>query len=287
MRTHPENKVFDHGLELGQSVSSTSLKEIFKHNINGGMKRSLETNTLVLISDHYKSPYSDKWKDGILHYNGMGLLGDQKLNSQNKTLAESPTNGVKVYLFEANKGIGYKERFIFMGEVELVGEPYQEKQVDEQGTLRNVYVFPLRPVTPVDQLPLQSQDSLETVYESEKKKIREMNITNVKLKATSFNDVPSTRLVTTTYIERNAYVSEYTKLRAKGICDLCEEDAPFYTAKGIPYLETHHIDWLSLGGKDSIENTVALCPNCHRKMHSLNDKRDVKKLKDKYSKRLI
>ena len=37
--------------------------------------------------------------------------------------------------------------------------------------------------------------------------------------------------------------------------------------------------WLSQGGQDSIENTVALCPNCHRKMHIINDQADVAKLK--------
>lgn len=31
-------------------------------------------------------------------------------------------------------------------------------------------------------------------------------------------------------------------------------------------METHHVVWLSQGA-DSVDNTVALCPNCHRKMH--------------------
>ena len=31
---------------------------------------------------------------------------------------------------------------------------------------------------------------------------------------------------------------------------------------------------LSKGGEDSEHNTVALCPNCHRKMHILNNKSD-------------
>jgi 5-methylcytosine-specific restriction endonuclease McrA len=35
------------------------------------------------------------------------------------------------------------------------------------------------------------------------------------------------------------------------------------------------------GGEDSIENAVALCPNCHRKMHVLNLTPDIKKLNDK------
>ena len=44
---------------------------------------------------------------------------------------------------------------------------------------------------------------------------------------------------------------------------------------GEPYLEAHHVKWLGDGGSDSIDNTVALCPNCHRKMHSLNLSADV------------
>ena len=53
----------------------------------------------------------------------------------------------------------------------------------------------------------------------------------------------------------------------------------FSDKEGKPYIETHHIDWLSKGGEDTIENTVALCPNCHRKMHIINSEKDVEKLK--------
>lgn len=78
--------------------------------------------------------------------------------------------------------------------------------------------------------------------------------------------------------ERNKYVSDYAKTRAKGFCQLCGKPAPFKDPEGKPFLETHHIQWLSKGGADSIDNTVALCPNCHRRMHILNDPKDIKKL---------
>jgi len=71
------------------------------------------------------------------------------------------------------------------------------------------------------------------------------------------------------------------KRRANGFCQLCEEPAPFKDKKGEPFLESHHIVWLSKGGDDTIENTVALCPNCHRKMHSLNLKSDINHLEEK------
>ena len=61
----------------------------------------------------------------------------------------------------------------------------------------------------------------------------------------------------------------------------------YHTKNNKPYLEAHHLKWLSKGGTDTIDNVVALCPNCHRKMHELNDKDDIKKLKmvlDEYNK---
>ncbi|WP_408869546.1 HNH endonuclease [Commensalibacter communis] len=58
------------------------------------------------------------------------------------------------------------------------------------------------------------------------------------------------------------------------------------TLKGVPYLETHHIQWLSRGGSDKLENMVALCPNCHKKMHILNDEKDMDFLMKQVEKRI-
>lgn len=57
--------------------------------------------------------------------------------------------------------------------------------------------------------------------------------------------------------------------RCGGICELCKESAPFFTKYGDPYLESHHVTPLSAGGVDHMDNIIALCPNCHRKVHYL------------------
>jgi hypothetical protein len=36
---------------------------------------------------------------------------------------------------------------------------------------------------------------------------------------------------------------------------------------GSPFLETHHLIRLADGGPDTVENAVAVCPNCHRRLH--------------------
>jgi len=46
-------------------------------------------------------------------------------------------------------------------------------------------------------------------------------------------------------------------------------------------LESHHVIWLSRNGEDTIYNTVALDPSCHRKMHILDLVSDVEKLFEK------
>lgn len=71
---------------------------------------------------------------------------------------------------------------------------------------------------------------------------------------------------------------EYVKRQAQGYCDLCEQPAPIANKDQQPYLECHYVIWLSQNGADSLDNIVALCPNCHRKMHIVQDENDIKKL---------
>ena len=94
------------------------------------------------------------------------------------------------------------------------------------------------------------------------------------------NTNPKGKIMTTSSYIRNTYIAEASKRRANGICQLCGQPAPFNDKNGNPYLESHHIIWLSEGGPDTLDNTAALCPNCHKKMHVGNDINDVKKLQD-------
>lgn len=67
---------------------------------------------------------------------------------------------------------------------------------------------------------------------------------------------------------RNQYVIAERLERANGTCDGCGADAPFLRARDqTPFLEVHHVIPLAEGGSDTVENTKALCPNCHRKEH--------------------
>jgi 5-methylcytosine-specific restriction protein A len=67
---------------------------------------------------------------------------------------------------------------------------------------------------------------------------------------------------------RDGYVRAATLKRANGKCERCKRDSPFISkSTGLPYLEVHHKIMLANDGEDTLENTIALCPNCHRYLH--------------------
>lgn len=76
-------------------------------------------------------------------------------------------------------------------------------------------------------------------------------------------------------IKENPATRVQALLRAKGRCQLCQQEAPFTLRDGTPYLEIHHIVPLGKGGKDDLSNLVALCPNCHRKLHLAPSEADL------------
>ena len=141
-------------ISIGETISNGLLSEIFKVGNMGGMRRSKATGTLVLISDNTKGLYQDQWHEGRLLYTGMGKVGDQTLDgNQNKTLAESNTNGIDVHLFEVHTA----GKYTYAGRVRLADLPYQEVQPDDNGQNRKVWVFPLEKI-PVESDVLHEND---------------------------------------------------------------------------------------------------------------------------------
>ncbi|MDK2951996.1 MAG: 5-methylcytosine-specific restriction enzyme [Kosmotogales bacterium] len=267
---------FEPSFKINSIVTNNKIIEEFKCGNAGGMRKSNETNTLILISDHTKNFYDDKWYGNILHYTGMGKKGNQDINfMQNKTLAESNTNNVNVYLFEVFE----PKKYIFRGRVKLISDPFLESQKDADGNYRSVYVFPLKLENEENLINKDFIDNNKLIKEN---KIKKISLEALREKAEyEENNGTSSRQVETKVFIRNPYVSEYVKKKANGICQLCGEKAPFKTKDNVPYLETHHIIWLSEGGPDTIDNVVALCPNCHRKMHVINLEEDKKILLEK------
>ena len=250
---------------IGSVVTNKELTKTFVVGNMGGMRRSKTTGTLVIISDHTKGLYDDKWYGDELHYTGMGKNGDQTLSgTQNRVLAESNKNGVEVHLFEVLEA----SKYIYQGVVHLCGAPYQEDQRDESGVVRKVWMFPL---STSGHTAAVTESEFASYTKTQENKAKSLSASELEEKANERSSIKAAHrsVISNAYV-RDPYVAAYAKERAKGICQLCGKPAPFIDKDGKPYLESHHIKWLSEGGEDSVENTVALCPNCHRKMHIVN-----------------
>lgn len=259
-------------LAIGHKLTNHELYEAFGCGNSGGMRRAKKTNSLIIISSHVESIYEDRWDGDILLYTGMGLNEDQSLDfNQNKTLNESPVNGVQVFLFEQFK----VNEYTYLGPVELIEKPYSEQQSGQNGQLRTVYIFPLK--LKVGERHVD-QDAVQTWHEKKQKQAKKLSLAELRDRALKSNAQSDEYKTTIKQYVRNEYVIEYAKRLANGVCQLCDQAAPFHDKKGIPYLETHHTVWLARGGEDTIFNTVALCPNCHKRMHVLDLEQDKAKL---------
>lgn len=258
----------------GDVTDNETLSAAFRCSPQGTIRRSLPTNSLVLISDHTRSGCEDKWIGRSFHYTGMGLSGEQSLSlQQNRALADSKENGTALHLFE----VFHEGEYTYTGEVELADSPYRSRQPDREQIPRDVYIFPLQliggkhPRHPAPATPV-------TAPATPKRSLRKLPMDELEFQARySLKDGKPHTVVSEVY-EDDEHVAEYARRRAGGICQLCKGPAPFTTPEGDPFLEVHHIIPLADGGRDAIENTVALCPNCHKKMHILNVPADVETL---------
>ncbi|MNF49276.1 HNH endonuclease [compost metagenome] len=83
--------------------------------------------------------------------------------------------------------------------------------------------------------------------------------------------IPQQMVSITRSFVRTSKIKQWILENAKGICEGCGQPAPF-EMDGTPYLEVHHVKHLVQQGTDRRSNTVALCPNCHRRCHHSSDR---------------
>lgn len=113
-----------------------------------------------------------------------------------------------------------------------------------------------------------TDEEYNSTFEKKVEQSKEKSDAERKHRLESASKKPEVIQVITTNYKRNPDVVVEVLKRAEGICEDCGNPAPFLRASnGSPYLEVHHVLPLAKGGDDTVENAVALCPNCHRKAH--------------------
>jgi len=108
----------------------------------------------------------------------------------------------------------------------------------------------------------------------EPKKSDVVDIDELRKKATedAIDEVEQTiSIATSAQYNRSSKIKDYVKARADGVCEGCNEPAPFTSKAGEAYLHAHHVHELSNGGSDTPDTVIALCPNCHYRVHHGED----------------
>lgn len=243
-------------LQINDIVTQQDIFILFGGSRRGACIRKITEKKvfLLVLNDTYNSFYND---DNIIEFN----YGPHPKDAS-KCLIRYKEFDYKIYVF---RRIG-RNQYKFFGECEIV-----DHSLDENGTRKIILnrINNFKKITHFD-------DSLAYLtFEESKDAYLLPEPTAYELKCSRKKSY-----------KRDQKVSAFTKHRAHGKCDLCGRNAPFKNKFGQPYLECHHIIYLANGGPDRIYNTVALCPNCHKKIHAVGSAQDKKSLLVKVKKYL-
>ena len=258
---------FDPGLQTGDILTFKALREKFECGNTGGILKKKKNKAIVIISNHTKGIYGDRWEGDILHYTGAGQEGDQELTRNNKSLLEAESKGYKVYFFEEEKAYEY----IYRGIVKVVGEPYQEEQPDKNGNMRKVWMFPVKMVKDVETAEAEADEKLLEALENLSE--RDYPIPDFDYILTPQDKTPP---ITRDHIKirtRNPLHSAIALRYAGFLCEIDREHPSFIRRKNNHnYVEPHHLVPMKYSDDFSVSldvpaNIVSLCSNCHNEIH--------------------
>ncbi|MGQ8707518.1 HNH endonuclease [Serratia sp. TSA_198.1] len=212
--------------------------------------------------------YKDGWStDDHFSYTGEGQNGNMEFTNGNKHIRDHKENGRDILLFEYKKKAGVK----LVGLFECDSWNYTQC-IDTEKNMRQGIIFNLFPVSSTQEI-----DNDITSPEIDQKK---ETIEQLRAKAITSSMMTGQRQESDnkrSWFKRSEDVKKYVLQRANGICESCDKPAPFKKKNGEPYLEPHHTKRLADEGPDHPQWVGAICPTCHRRIHSGADGMDVNK----------
>jgi 5-methylcytosine-specific restriction protein A len=249
------------GFEKGRLYNRRAdIHDRFEGQRQGGIITPKQHPLVIIITGDsgLSHGYADRQRaDGVFEYFGEGQTGDMSFQKGNKAVSTHSAEGKSLLLFRK-----LREGLIF--EDEMVYETHHiERALDSHGNERDAIVFELRPLSAVVETVeaadegASSRNSLEEL----RRRAYEAAGTFLPERIAGFRNI----------YQRSQDVRSYVLARSKGRCEGCKTVAPFVRKDGSPYLEPHHIRRVSDGGPDDPAFVIALCPNCHRRVHAGRD----------------
>lgn len=248
--------------EVGKTYNRRSdIHGVYKGQQYGGIATPSEhPYVFIFTSDAGEAyGYNDGYgADDTFWYTGEGQVGHMTMNKGNLAIKEHANNNKQILLFES----------VNKGEVRLVGNceyitHHIEQRPDKNGDLRNAIIFHLN----IEQTDESAVKEPEADYKTNKNPTNSMTLKELRDIALKSESKTASKKHKIRNIQiRSKAIKLYAKKRSNGICEGCNENAPFDSKEG-PYLEVHHMFRLADGGPDKPKNVIALCPTCHRRAH--------------------
>ncbi len=162
-----------------------------------------------------------------------------------------------------------------------VGELKEDPRKESKGGNRFKRVLIHSPVVSAEDWAHIASNSIKTTLLAPTKDFEKLDtivgeLLKKPLNKPAGNKNPKQSETTHTSFLRDPCVKAWVLQNAEGTCEACSFAAPFERNDGSPYLEVHHVLPLVEGGSDTVENTIAVCPNCHRNLHFGKNKNELK-----------
>ena len=246
---------------VGTVYRRRSLHETYGGQWQGGISTPSRFPLIFLFTGEsgHRYGYADGYQpDGIFWYTGEGQKGDMQLKAGNLAIFNHQKDGKELHLFAA----GERSMVRYLGSAAYLGY-HNGSAPDIDGNPRRTIVFELAIDGDAEGEPLKivSQRAEDKQFWSEP-------LTALRQRALRAPACGSTLTERRTIVrQRSTAVKIYVLRRAEGVCEGCNQPAPFKRPDGRAYLEPHHIRRLADSGPDHPRWVAALCPNCHRRVH--------------------
>jgi 5-methylcytosine-specific restriction protein A len=255
---------------VGEVYIRRELQDEYGGQRYGGISTPAKHDVILLFTGEQGSAYGyeDRFEDdGLFHYTGEGQIGDMKMDRGNLAILKHQQRNKDLHLF---KYVSSANNVMYLGRAFYAG--HRERPApDRLGNMRKAIVFELLIDTPADGV---AELEPEFVPQIPKKLLRK-SLEDLRKEAfapVNENSTPKERRAVA--YTRSKSVKAYVLLRAGGICEGCGNTAPFLTRLEEPYLEPHHIRRRADNGPDNPLWVIALCPNCHARVHYGKDGRE-------------
>lgn len=232
------------------------IHDVFGGNRQAGIAPSESSSFIFIFSSSAGDLYGyrDGWSDdGFFLFTGEGQKGNQTFTRGNKAIRDHVRDGKTIELFES---LGKDKNYRYLGSF-MCDSWDTQSGPDVDGATRDIIAFHLVPlVAEASDIP-ELSGAVVSLDELRRQ----------AFDASNTNALPRKQVLQNAYFRSNV-VKRYVLTRANGKCESCGQQAPFNRRDGTPYLEPHHTRRVSDEGPDHPRWVGAICPNCHREIHS-------------------